>query len=74
MVFGKTCGQLWQISQLIVAHVKGFQESEVAQTALQAANIIVLQPGSNPHTATAAASMRQLQMPSHTYSIQQQML
>ena len=47
MELGKTCSQLWQVSQLIVAQVKGFQELEVGQTALQAAYVVVLQPGSN---------------------------
>ena len=47
MELGKTGGQLWQISQLVVAQVKGFQELEVGKTALQAAYIVVLQPNSN---------------------------
>ena len=56
MELGKTCGQLWQISELIIAQVKGFQELEVGQAALQAAYFVLLQPGSNPCTTTAVAS------------------
>lgn len=49
--FGEICCQLWQIPQLIVAQIKGFQELEVGQTALQAAYAVILQPSSKRCTA-----------------------
>ena len=41
--FCQICCQLWQIPQLVVAEVKGVQELEMRQTALQTADLVVLQ-------------------------------